>query len=156
MPRVTLHFTLQDNNKKRAEMMFHLREETSFSEAANWVASHEAALLSVTDADILRAEVKYVYNLSAQPVAGPDSDITLFLYIFLSNDTNTASIAMPAPRQLPVDLVGAYRNFRLAMAAFLLPSVSAALDSIIASSVTPTGDNWPTTDRVGGYNREQP
>jgi len=152
--RLTLHFTLEDNNRKRAELRINLREDTTFSQAGQWVASMEAALSQLSDAAIVKAEAKYSFALAGQEEAAPDSDCTLFLYVFLGNDVEQASIAVPSPRVLPVDLVGSYRGFRLAVDAFQVPSVQEALGFITTNTVTQFGNAWITTNYLGSYNRE--
>jgi len=154
--RLTLHFTFEDNNRKRAEIRINLREDTTFLQVSQWVASMEAALSQLSDCAIVKAEAKYSFVLSGQPIAGPNSDCTLFLYVFLGNDVESASIAVSSPRILPVDVVGPYRGFRLAMGAFQLPGLQQALGVITTDTLTPIGNAWIAANYLGSYNREIP
>jgi len=154
--RLTLHFTLEDSNRKRAEIRLNLREDTTFSQVGQWVASMEAALSLLSDCAIVKAEAKYSFALFGQQEASSTSDCSLVLYVFLGNDTESASITVFSPRILPVDLVGPYRGFRLAMEAFQLPGVQSALGVITSNSFTPIGNSWIAANYIGSYNRENP
>lgn len=153
---VPLTFIWKDNNGKTAETRFWMPDTVTLENVNAWPPRLEAALLSVSDGRIERAEVRWNFPLSLNTIAGPNSDVSRILMLFYRNEGEPAAISLvPSPGALPLDAVGPYRGIRLGLAAATLSGVLSDVERLAQGTLTPGGGAWPGTFRVGGVTRQE-
>lgn len=148
---VTLHW--RDNNNRKGESRVHY--DGSLSLAA--VISRATALANqaqvLSSATLVQIELAKRLAIASPPAAAPDSDVKARLLLFYGNDTRAATLSLPSPRPLSVDMVGPYRNVRLVLDASDVSPLLTALGGSLAGTLTPGGAAWPMPLLAGGFTR---
>lgn len=148
---VTLYW--RDNNGKRAESRAHYSGSLTVAAVADRALVLAAAAAAVSSAALVRMTVEYRTYIVDPPAPSLDSDAEARLLLFYGNDAGAATLSVPSPGALPLDVVGPYRNVRLDMAAPAVSTLLADLGDSLASAVTPGGDAWPMPLLAGGVTR---
>lgn len=145
------HFT--DNNGKRAECRVHWGEALGFPLVVDRSEALAVALAAISSAFLQRFEILRRINRTPDAPAAPDADLAANLLLFYGNSTSAATLRVPSPRPLSVDLVGPYRNVRLVLAAPDVSPLLAALGGKLDGTLTPGGTDWPMPLLAGGFTR---
>lgn len=151
LPVITVHW--RDGNGKRGETRFFVGEVTSLPQAIARAEPIITAMAGASSATVTHYEYTRSVPFAGAIPAAAESDTRSLLLLFYGNSTGAATLIVPSPRPLPVDLVGPYRNVRLDLDAPDLPALLSPMGSGLDSAVAPGGNAWPMPLRAGGLTR---
>ena len=153
MPEWLCTLNWRDNNGRKAETRLWYSGGLSLAAVSARAIFVAGLMLELSDAELYGVELSKRYFIADPPAPLPGSDTRARLLLFYGNDTGAATLSVPSPGALPLDLVGPYRNVRLVLDAPSLSPLLAALGSSLASAVTPRGTAWVMPLLTGGVTR---
>jgi hypothetical protein len=151
LPFVTVHW--RDNNGAKSETRFYAGGHESLPAFRARAEPIIAALEAVSLAALVRYDFSWRFPYTSAEPPALDSNVDANLLLFYGNSTSAATLRVPSPRPLSVDLVGPYRNVRLVLAAPDVSPLLAALGSQLNGAVSPGGNDWPLPLLAGGFTR---
>lgn len=141
----------RDNNGRKAESRNFYSGGLSLAAVTVRAEALAAAAQAISSASLVSIELSKRLTVAGAPAPAEGSSVKVFLLLFYGNDTEAATLLVPSPRSLPVDMVGPYRAVRLVLDGSPVPSLLAALASSLGSVLTPRGTPWPSTILAGGF-----
>ena len=156
MPKATIVLYWRDDSKKRAQTSLRYRYATARARGGiSGISELADAAQQLSSAQLYEIRETYEYRgLGIRDEPEPGASVWRKLIVLCTNGTDWASICIPSPRlDLPYDVVGVYKGWRISRETVQLSGVFSGLDSVSRDTITPAGDEWPGPAIVAGLDR---